>query len=46
MWKDDKANGQGKLFHNDGDIYEGQWLDEKAEGAGTYLYANGACYVG
>ena len=46
MWKDNKANGQGKLFHPDGDTYEGQWLDDKADGAGTYLHANGACYVG
>ena len=46
MWKDGKANGQGKLVHADGDTYEGHWLDDKAEGAGTYLHADGASYVG
>jgi len=42
MWKQGKANGQGKLYHADGDIYEGEWLDDKANGQGTYTHANGA----
>ena len=29
-WKDNKANGAGRLIHADGDVYDGQWLDEKA----------------
>jgi len=31
-WKNDKANGHGKLSHADGDIYEGNWLNDKAHG--------------
>ena len=46
MWRNDKANGQGKLVHADGDIYEGQWVNDKAEGTGTYSHANGAYYEG
>ena len=46
MWKGDKANGQGKLVHADGDTYVGQWLDDKADGTGTYSHSNGANYVG
>jgi hypothetical protein len=40
----DKANGFGKLFHADGDIYEGEWKDDKANGNGTYTHSNGARY--
>lgn len=46
MWVQGKANGHGKLYHADGDIYEGEWLDDKANGFGTYTHANGAKYVG
>jgi len=28
----DKANGNGKLVHADGDVYEGEWRNDKAEG--------------
>ena len=37
-------NGQGKLTHADGDIYEGQWLNDKTNGYGTYKNTNGAYY--
>ena len=43
-WLNDKANGFGKLFHADGDVYEGEWKDDKANGKGTYTHANGARY--
>ena len=46
MWKEDKANGKGKLIHGDGDIYEGDWIDDKANGYGVYLHSNGAVYEG
>ena len=31
-WKNDKANGNGKLIHADGDVYEGDWMNDKAHG--------------
>lgn len=31
-WKNDKANGRGRLIHADGDVYEGEWKDDKAHG--------------
>jgi hypothetical protein len=32
------ANGKGKFWHADGDIYDGEWIDDKANGYGTYLH--------
>ena len=29
-WKDDQANGVGRLIHTDGDCYYGEWLNDKA----------------
>lgn len=28
-WKNNKANGKGKFFHADGDVYEGEWVNDK-----------------
>jgi len=33
-WKEDKANGRGRLIHADGDIYDGYWKNDKAHGFG------------
>jgi hypothetical protein len=41
-----KANGKGKFWHADGDIYDGTWLDDKANGHGVYTHQNGAKYEG
>jgi hypothetical protein len=45
-WKNDKANGRGRLIHADKDIYEGEWQDDKAHGYGVYYHADGARYEG
>lgn len=42
FWKNDKANGQGRLIHADGDVYEGEWRDDKAHGYGKYMHTDGA----
>jgi len=34
IWKDDKANGYGRLIHADGDVYEGYWINDKANNFG------------
>ena len=30
-WLNDKANGKGKFYHVEGDIYDGDWVDDKVE---------------
>ncbi len=42
----DKAHGNGKLLHADGDYYEGEWVEDKAQGTGKYIHFNGAQYEG
>jgi membrane protein insertase Oxa1/YidC/SpoIIIJ len=42
VWRENKANGRGKFWHADGDIYEGEWEDDKANGYGIYIHVNGA----
>jgi hypothetical protein len=34
-WKNDQANGYGRLIHADGDCFYGEWLNDKAHGRGT-----------
>ena len=29
-WRNDRANGSGRLIHADGDVYQGDWVDFKA----------------
>ena len=41
-WKDNKANGKGRLIHADGDVYNGFWKDDKAHGQGIYSHLDGA----
>ena len=45
-WRDNKANGKGRLIHADGDIYDGNWKDDKAHGYGVYSHLDGARYEG
>jgi len=42
----DKANGQGRLIHADGDVYVGEWRNDKANGYGEYMHLDGTTYVG
>lgn len=42
FWKNNKANGKGRLIHSDGDVYIGDWVDDKAEGDGVYIHLDGA----
>lgn len=41
-WRNDKANGKGRLIHSDGDVFEGDWFNDKAEGFGLYTHMDGA----
>ena len=45
-WKDNKANGRGRLIHPNGDAYEGEWKDDKAHGKGVYYNYDGSNYMG
>ena len=39
-WKFNKANGWGKFWHVDGDIFDGEWKDDMKSGKGMlYLLA-------
>lgn len=40
------AEGQGRLIHANGDVYEGNWEKDKAEGFGVYTRSDGNRYVG
>ena len=31
-WREDKANGQGRMLFNDGSVYEGDWVNGQREG--------------
>ena len=45
--KDDKFNGQGTLFDNEGSpIYIGEWQDSKYNGHGTRIKLDGSRYIG
>ena len=45
-WRNDKANGKGRLIHANGDVYEGDWAEDKAHGSGFYIHSDGAKYQG
>ena len=30
FWKLDRANGQGRLIHANGDVYQGEWVNDKS----------------
>ncbi len=46
MWQNNMANGEGRLIHSGGDVYEGEWVNDKASGKGVYLHQDGASYTG
>lgn len=35
FFKDNKADGRGRLIHPEGDIYDGEWEADKVEGYGV-----------
>ena len=39
-WKNDLANGKGKLIYPKGDYYEGEFVKGRFEGSGTYTILN------
>ena len=40
-FKQEKANGKGRLIHADGYTYEGTWENDMARGTGTYTHYDG-----
>jgi hypothetical protein len=36
-WLNDKKNGKGKLFYEDGDYYEGNFVNDKRHGEGKVI---------
>ena len=45
-WRNDKANGKGRMTHANGDIYDGCWENDKANGYGVFIDINNAKYEG
>lgn len=41
-FRNNKANGLGRFFHNNGDVYEGEFREDKANGEGTYKHCTGS----
>ena len=45
-FKDNKREGKGTMYYNNGDKYEGFWENDRMEGKGTMYYNNGDIYEG
>jgi hypothetical protein len=45
-WKEDKQDGWGVCYYEDGSRYEGNWKDGKRYGEGAHYYTDGSRYVG
>ena len=46
FWKNDKREGRGIYYYNDGDRYEGEWKNDNMEGKGIFSYKNGDIEIG
>ena len=46
QWKNDKANGKGKLIKIKGDYFEGEFVNNIMEGFGRYFSNTGSSYIG
>ena len=46
QYKEGKRNGYGKMFYNNGCIYEGYWKNNNKEGFGIYYYFDKTKYIG
>ena len=46
QYKDGKRNGYGKMFYNNGCIYEGYWKNNNKDGFGIYYYFDKTKYIG
>lgn len=45
-WKNDKMDGEGFFYFENGDTYHGNFQDGKQSGRGKYLFVNGSKYEG
>jgi hypothetical protein len=43
---EEKIQGFGTFFYNDGEQYEGEFIDGKFQGHGTYFWTDGDKYIG
>ncbi len=42
----ERRNGEGIYYYNNGDVYGGSWKDDVFEGFGFYIFASGERYEG
>ena len=45
-FREDKPNGHGKLYYQDGRVYEGEFKNDAIEGEGIEYEPNGDKFVG
>jgi hypothetical protein len=45
-WKNNKMDGQGIYFWDDGRYYEGYYKNDMKHGYGEYTYTDGQIYMG
>lgn len=45
-WFENKKEGKGIFFYNDGGCYDGEWKNSKRHGKGLMIYSNGDTYEG
>lgn len=43
---DNKFNGKGKIFFDNGEVYQGDFKDSMINGTGSYKYEDGSIYCG
>ena len=45
-WKNNKKEGKGIYYYNNGDRYEGNFINDKYDGKGVFYFSNGNRYEG
>ncbi|KAJ3414327.1 hypothetical protein HDV05_006695 [Chytridiales sp. JEL 0842] len=45
-WRNDRREGYGTYFYEDGGVYDGMWMDDQREGWGKMHYVDGSTYEG
>ena len=45
-WENDRINGEGTSWYNNGNRYHGEWLNGRINGLGTLYLASGDRYSG
>ena len=44
-WRNNMANGKGRLIHADGDVYEGEWINDKGSNKNLFNSSWSRCVL-